>query len=107
MKTEFNSKQYGISDSDIKNFFSQDETIENELIELYDISLSPAGHGHYNIIALWLIDGKEKRIVRKTDNMLLVDAWKDGEFDLDSGYYDNWEDVVEAMISLINPEECF
>ena len=107
---QFLSNQKNVSQDSLLNYF--EDKIENvKSLELYDLSLFPAGHGHYYIQAVFKIDRKEftsLTIKTKTNNMLLVDAWESGmNEDFDNGDYGfkSWEDVCKAMLSAISPED--
>ena len=104
--TNSTSNQRGITDNQVSSFFSDLEGV-NEL-NLWDVSLMPSGHGHYKIKSTWNVNGQEIQLMRTTSNMQLVDAWKSGMQDLyeDGEYgYDNWDKVVESILSAIDAED--
>ena len=107
---QFLSNQKNVSQDSLLNYF--EDKIENvKSLELYDLSLFPAGHGYYYIQAVFKIDRKEftsLTIKTKTNNVLLIDAWKSGmneDFDNGDDGFKSWEDVCKAMLSAISPED--
>lgn len=104
--TNFTANQYQITDNQIEAFFGAIQGVHD--LNLWNISLSPSGHGHYSITSTWNVNGSEIEIKTTTNNMQLVDAWKSGMQDLfeegDDGY-DNWNEVVESMLNAIDAED--
>ena len=107
MKTTFTSHQHKITPVQISSYFEGFVQGVEEL-DLYNIQLLPAGHGHYSIEATFIADGEEIVIEKTTNNMQLVDAWKSGMQDMyENGEdgFDDWDDVVDTMLSTINAED--
>ena len=105
--TTFTSNQYNVTEEVLSNSFNHFITdVEN--LNLWNISISPSGHGHYSIEAIFNVDGEELVIKNKTNNMQLIDAWKSGMNDLyedgEDGF-ENWTEVAETMLSTINATE--
>ena len=106
METQIISNQYNISSEFLTLYFDNIITGVNDF-ELWSISVSPAGHGHYSIACEFILDGLTKIINTKTSNMHLIDAWKSGMSDMyedgDDGF-DNWDEVTETMLNTIDIE---
>jgi hypothetical protein len=81
--------------------------IPNAVEELcmWSISVLPSGHGHFSIRAEWIIDGKKEVVIKTTNNMELIDAWKEGSLDFVVGYYNSWDEVVDTILELVGPFE--
>jgi|GEM_PF-6529741 len=90
-------------------------SIEND-INFFDLSILPSGYGHYQVKLIIDVDGKTIELVRTTNNMPLIDAYKsqvhDGDFDED---YDNPtlllidfcydEEIIEQKLADISEDE--
>ena len=107
---EFLSNQKNVSQDSLLNYF--EDKIQNvKSLELYDLSLFPAEHGHYYIQAIFKIDRREFTLLTiktKTNNMSLIDAWNSGmneDFDNGDDGFESWEDVCQAMLCAISPED--
>lgn len=77
--------------------------IDADSLELYSIATNFSGHGHYEIEAEYLIDGKSLIIKSTTDNMNLIDAWKSGDnYEDGEDNFESWDDVADTMLRLVN-----
>ncbi len=107
MTTQFTTNEYNVTEDQLSTSF--DGFIENvDYLNLWNIQLSPSGHGHYAIEATFNVNEKELVIKTKTNDMQLVDAWKTGVYDFDQredAYFDTWDEVVASMLSTIDAEE--
>ena len=106
MKTQIISNQYNMTSEFLAQYFDNIITGVNDF-ELWSISVSPSGHGHYSITCEFIVDGLTKIVKTKTSNMHLIDAWKSGIQDMyedgEDGY-DNWDEVIETMLNTIDIE---
>ena len=102
--TIFTSNQYNVSGNQLENHFDFIQGVET--LNLWDISVSPSGHGHYAILAKFEANDIEVEVKTKISDMMLIDAWKDlmnGNFEADEdAFYETEDEVVEAMLSAIN-----
>lgn len=108
MTTQFTTNEYNVTENQLSNLVdSFDRHLEMETFNLWNIQLSPAGHGHYSIEATFNVNDKEVVIKTKTNNMQLVDAWRSGVDMYEGGEdgFDNWDEVVESMFYTISPED--
>tara|TARA_A100000164_G_scaffold358915_1_gene371008 strand:+ start:1049 stop:1408 length:360 start_codon:yes stop_codon:yes gene_type:complete len=108
MKTTiFTSNQYKVSATQLEDHFTFIEGVET--LNLWDISVSPSGHGHYAIIAEFEVNDLKIEVKTKTSDMMLIDAWKElinDNFESDEDrFYENEDEIVEAMLSAINAED--
>jgi len=107
MVTQFNSFQYGVSVENISNSFGG-LNYGVSVLSLWNISVVPSGHGHYDIFAEFKTEEKVFKLKTTTSNMQLIDAWKSGMNDLyENGEdgFDDWDEVVESMLSTINAQD--
>lgn len=107
MRTQFNTNQTNVTEENLNNNFNG--YIKNvDTLTLWDLSVSLSGHGHYSIEGTFIVDGKDLTIKNTTSNMQLIDAWKSGMNDMyedgEDGF-DNWDEVVECMLSVIDAED--
>lgn len=105
MNTIFYSNQYGISSDDLKNHLGYINEIN--ALTLQDISLQQSGYGRYKVKVDLLIDGEPKKYSVTTTNTELTDAWKSGQEMYEDGEcgFEDWSDVVESMLILIDIED--
>lgn len=109
--TVFRSEQNGITEENLLKYFTYIDYAAS--VNLYDINLSPSGHGHYSITAIFEVTDIDNnshtvKVNRKTNNMQLIDAWKsntNGLYENGDDGFDNWNEVVESMLFTINPND--
>jgi len=99
MKTNFTSYQTGITKEHLKSHF---KGVDVEEFTLWDVSVSPSGHGHYSASVQLEVDNMMHTIHLLIDDMQLIDAWKSGMRNLyedgEDGF-DNWDEAVYSLLS--------
>jgi len=105
--TNYDSRAHKITGQHLSQYF--DGELSNVLdLEIYHIEVRFSGHGHYTIIAEFIVNDEKLKIKTTTNNMPLIDAWKSlmsDNYEEGEDGYDNEDEIIESMLSAINPED--
>ena len=105
METLFQSNYRKISDQLFSDHIEHVD-IDASVVELYDISLRPNGHGHYKITCMLDVDNERVEFSTSTNKGNLINAWKDGEDYFNASvHFDTWNEVCEHMLNELNIED--
>jgi hypothetical protein len=101
MKTEYTSKQNKVTAQNLQSYFGNQKQVE--FFNLWDITITKKGHGHYVIKTIININNEEITIKSITNDMQLIDVWKSGINEMyeegeNDCYYEKWDEVVDSML---------
>lgn len=102
MKNQFFSNQHQVTPKHLADHLEKSLISSISNFSLWDISVAPAGHGHYTIVSKFNVDEIEFEMKAKTSNMQLIDAWKSGmndNYETGEDGFDNWDEVVKTMLN--------